>query len=83
MSYGARQFHPTTYTILERHVVVPLKGASDRIHATKADRDDAAFLGLEGDPILLLDRVTFAEDGRPVERSIFHYYWNARSSPIL
>jgi GntR family transcriptional regulator len=66
----------TTYTILERHVGVRLKDASYSIQATKADRDDAAFLGLdEGDPILLLDRVTFAEDGRPVECSIFHYHW--------
>jgi GntR family transcriptional regulator len=65
----------TTYTIWER-VGVPIKGATHSIRAARADKEDAKALGIKsGDPVLILDRVTYARDGRPIEFVMYHYHW--------
>jgi GntR family transcriptional regulator len=65
----------TTYTMWEQKVGIRLKGASHTIRATRADEGVAAALGVDaGDPVLTLDRVTYAEDGRPLEFITFHYH---------
>ncbi len=66
----------TTYTIWEQKMGIRLKGASHSIRAGKSDKIDAIHLGLKiGEPVLILDRITYAEDGRPVEYLMFHYQW--------
>jgi GntR family transcriptional regulator len=65
----------TTYTIWER-IGVDIADATHTIRAGRADKDDAAALGVEkGDPVLILDRVTYAKDGRPLEYVMYHYHW--------
>lgn len=74
----------TTYTIWEQKVGVQLKGASHTIHAAKADAEDAKALRIEvGDPILVLDRITYAEDGRPLEYVMFHYHWERYEFSVM
>lgn len=66
----------TTYTIWENRVGVPIRGATHVIRAGAANKEDAAALGIKrNDPILILDRVTFAKDGRPLEFVMYHYHW--------
>jgi GntR family transcriptional regulator len=66
----------STYTMWEQRLGVHLKAATHTIRAGKAEASDARNLGLRtGDPILILDRVTYAEDGRPLEFLTFHYHW--------
>ena len=65
----------TTMTIWEQKLGVRLKGASHSIHAAKANAEVAAALRIPlGDPIMVLDRVAYAEDGRPLEYVVFHYH---------
>jgi DNA-binding GntR family transcriptional regulator len=41
-----------------------------------AVKEDAKALGIKGgDPVLILDRVTYAKDGRPLEFVMYHYHW--------
>ena len=65
----------TTYTIWER-TGVEIADATHTIRAGRADKDDASALGVEkSDPVLILDRVTYAKDGRPLEYVMYHYHW--------
>lgn len=74
----------TTYTILEQRLGLQLKGASHSIRASKADRMAAAGLGLKvGDPVLVLDRVTYATDGRPLEYTMLHYHWQRYEFSVM
>jgi GntR family transcriptional regulator len=65
----------TTYTIWAR-LGIEIADATHTIRAGRADKDDAAALGVsKGDPVLILDRVTYAKDGRPLEYVMYHYHW--------
>ena len=65
----------TTYTIWER-AGVPISGATHSIRAGRADKEDAKALAVQrGDPVLILDRVTYGKDGRPLEFVMYHYHW--------
>jgi len=65
----------TTYTIWER-AGIPIKDATHTIRAARADKEDAKALGIKSDdPVLILDRVTYASDGRPLEFVMYHYHW--------
>lgn len=65
----------TTFTILERTLGVQLLEARHVISAGVAGAGDARALGIRpGDPILVLERVTFEAGGRPVEYDRFHYH---------
>ena len=65
----------TTYTIWER-VGIQIQGATHSIRAARTDKEDAKALGIKGgDPVLILDRVTYAKDGRPLEFVMYHYHW--------
>jgi GntR family transcriptional regulator len=66
----------STYAMWEQKLGVRLKAATHTIRAGKAEASDARHLGLRsGDPVLILDRVTYVEDGRPLEFLTFHYHW--------
>jgi GntR family transcriptional regulator len=66
----------TTYTIWEKRAGVPIRGAAHSIRAGHADKEDAAALQIRrDDPVLILDRVTYAKDGRPLEFVSYHYHW--------
>ena len=65
----------TTFSIMERKLGLRLKEARHEIRAGAASAEVAAALGVRpGDPILVLERVTVAADGRPVEYDLFHYH---------
>jgi GntR family transcriptional regulator len=65
----------TTYTIWER-AGIPIAQAAHSIRAARADKEDAKALGIKrDDPVLILDRVTYAKDGRPLEFVMYHYHW--------
>jgi GntR family transcriptional regulator len=67
----------TTYTIWEKKLGMRIRGATYTLRAAKADRQDATCLGVEpGGPILVLDRVTYGDDGRPLDFAMFHYHWD-------
>lgn len=66
----------TTYTMWEERVGIPIQGATHSIRAARADKEDAEALGVKSDdPVLILDRVTYAKDGRPLEFVMYHYHW--------
>ena len=74
----------TTYTIWEKKIGVRIKGASYTIRAAKGDRRDAKYLGVKtGDPILVLDRITIAEDGHPLDFTMFHYHWERYEFSVM
>jgi GntR family transcriptional regulator len=65
----------TTYTILEKRAGLELKEARHTIRAARADAKDAECLDLRpGDPILILERLTYGQDGSAVEYTRFHYH---------
>jgi len=65
----------TTFSIMERKLGVRLKEARHVIRAGVASTEVGRALHIRrGAPILILERVTFAEDGRPVEYDLFHYH---------
>lgn len=65
----------TTFSIMERQLGVRLREARHVIRAGVASAEVGRALRLRrGAPILILERVTFAEDGRPVEYDLFHYH---------
>lgn len=73
----------STFTLWEK-TGVRLKGASHVIRAAKADAEDAKALGVTvGDPVLILDRITYAEDGRPVEYNAYHYHWRRYEFSVM
>ncbi len=65
----------TTYTLWER-IGVDIANATHTIRAGIADKEDAAALAIKkGDPVLILDRVTYGVDGNPLEYVMYHYHW--------
>lgn len=65
----------TTYSILETKLGVEIKEAHHVVKARNASPEVARALRLGvGAPILVLDRVTMASDGRPLEYDICHYH---------
>jgi GntR family transcriptional regulator len=67
----------TTYSIWEKTLGVRITGASHTLRAAKADRRDAKFLGLKlEEPVLILERVTYGQGGKPIDFAIFHYHWD-------
>ncbi len=65
----------TTYTIWEDRLGVRLKAGRHVIRAAAASTEDARALGVKsGAPILVLERITYADDGRPLEYILFHYH---------
>jgi GntR family transcriptional regulator len=59
------------YDVYARTYGVTVAGGSERIKAVAADAGTARLLGLEtGAPLLQIDRVATALDGRPVERRL-------------
>lgn len=71
----ARSTHETSYTLWDR-IGVEIAGATHTIRAGKADKEDASSLAIKkGDPVLILDRVTYGTDGSPLEYVMYHYHW--------
>lgn len=65
----------TTYTIWEDRLGVQLKEARHVIRAGAASREVARALRVKvGAPILILERITYADDGRALEYILFHYH---------
>jgi GntR family transcriptional regulator len=65
----------TTYTIWEDRLGVRLRDARHVIRAGAATREDARALGIKaGAPTLVLERITYDEQGRPLEYILFHYH---------
>jgi len=63
----------TTCTIWENKLGVRLGNARHVIRARTASREDARALGIRRDsPVLVMERVTYAEDGKPLEYVIYH-----------
>ena len=66
----------TTITIWERKLGIPVKAAQHQIRAEPAEEKVAAALDLEpGAPVLVLDRTSYGEDGRPLEYISSVYHW--------
>ena len=64
----------TTFRIWEKKLGVRLKSARYTIRAARAGEAEAKALALAiGDPVLIVDRVTYADDGRPLEHLVFHH----------
>lgn len=64
----------TTYTMWEQRLDTRIAEARHEIRAAGASTDVATALGVdEGAPVLVLDRVSFDHNGRPLEVVVFHY----------
>lgn len=64
----------TTYTMWESRLGVRIKEARHTIHAAGASPEVAKALGIrKGAPTMVLERLTFAHDGQPLELVIFHF----------
>ncbi|UMP00042.1 GntR family transcriptional regulator [Amycolatopsis sp. EV170708-02-1] len=64
----------TTYTMWEQRLGTRIAEARHEIHAAGASADVAAALDVdEGAPVLVLDRVSFDHENRPLEVVVFHY----------
>jgi DNA-binding GntR family transcriptional regulator len=58
----------STYQVLEEEAGIPLGAASQRVSATTAGRDCAKLLSINPhDPVLLIERLTYALSGVPIE----------------
>jgi GntR family transcriptional regulator len=67
----------TMLEIWERRLGVRIKSAHHHFRAEPADADMASALGLEvGAPVLDLDRILYAEDGRALEFVSTYYRWD-------
>jgi GntR family transcriptional regulator len=67
----------TTYSIWEKTLGVQIQGATYTLRAARGDHNDAKLLGLKvGQPILVLERTTYGEDGKPIDVALFHYHWD-------
>ncbi|HEV7252742.1 MAG TPA: GntR family transcriptional regulator [Mesorhizobium sp.] len=63
----------TTYGLLEERYRVLIARVSERLSAIAASTEDAALLGAEaGKPLLGIDRLAIALDGRPAEWRVSH-----------
>jgi GntR family transcriptional regulator len=64
----------TTYTMWEQRLGVRIAQARHQIHAAGASPAVAAALEIDdGAPVLVLERVSFDHDDRPLEVVVFHY----------
>jgi GntR family transcriptional regulator len=58
----------TLYRLYETRYGITVARAEERLRAVAATQEQAAHLGIDpGAPLLLIDRIAFAIDGRPVE----------------
>jgi GntR family transcriptional regulator len=74
----------TTYTMWEQKFGLRLKGASNTIRAIKADTENAEVLGLQiGDPILALERITYADDGRALDYIMLYHHWERYQFSVM
>lgn len=56
------------YSVLEEELGITIKEATQTIGASLADATSAKLLGIKaGGPLLSIERVTFSNDGRPLE----------------
>jgi GntR family transcriptional regulator len=64
----------TTYTMWEQRLGVQIARATHEIRAAAASGDVAEALDLAlGSPVLVLERTSYADDGKPLEVVVFHY----------
>lgn len=64
----------TTYAMWERRLGVRIAQATHEIHAAGASPDVADALGLAvGSPVLVVDRTSYTNDGKPLEVVVFHH----------
>jgi GntR family transcriptional regulator len=71
-------------TIWERKLGVRIKGAQHHFRAEPADPDTARALELDvGAPVLMLDRIMYAVDGRALEFISTFYRWNRYEYSIV
>ncbi|WP_205874873.1 Rv0792c family HTH-type transcriptional regulator [Mycobacterium camsae] len=64
----------TTYTMWEQELGVHIGRATYEIHASGASDDIAAALNLTtGAPVLVVDRISYTEDDKPLEVVQFHH----------
>lgn len=64
----------TTYSMWEQRLGVRIGRATYEIQAEGASDDIAAALDLPaGAPVLVVDRITYAEDDKPLEVVVFHH----------
>jgi DNA-binding GntR family transcriptional regulator len=72
-SAGA-QSDATILGILDREMASPVAGARQAINAVPAPGEIARQIGcVEGDPLLMIERVHFDGEGRPVERCVNYF----------
>lgn len=64
----------STYTMWERRLGIPVARASYEIHAAGASVEVAGALNLPlGSPVLVLERISYGKDDKPLEVVEFHY----------
>lgn len=64
----------TTYTMWERRLGVHIARATYEIHAAGASQETADALGLAaGAPVLVVDRISYDDDDKPLEVVVFHH----------
>lgn len=64
----------TSYTMWEQRLGVHIARATHEIHAAGASLDVAAALDLPlGSPVLVLERISYTDDDKPLEVVEFHY----------
>jgi GntR family transcriptional regulator len=64
----------TTYTMWERRLGVHIARATYEIHAAGASREVADALNVAaGAPVLVVDRVSYTDDDKPLEVVVFHH----------
>ena len=64
----------STYQVLEEEAEVPLGAAWQRVSAATAGRDSARLLNIGArDPVLLIERLTYALSGVPIEYLTLRY----------
>ncbi|MFL5089740.1 MAG: GntR family transcriptional regulator [Xanthobacteraceae bacterium] len=74
----------TTISIWERKLGITVKAARHQIRAEPADEKVASALDLEpGTPVLVLDRISYAEDGKALEYISSIYHWGRYQFSIV
>jgi GntR family transcriptional regulator len=64
----AEDFSGSLYALLETKYRLPIEWAEEEIRAARADEDHARWLRLApGETVLVMERVSFTRDNRPVE----------------
>ncbi len=71
---GTANAMETSYTMWEQRLGVHIARATHEIHAAGASLEVAGALTLPlGSPVLVLERISYTDDGRPLEVAEFHY----------